>query len=373
MNGHSRSGKSIATVGSEGDEIFWDLMVETLQELLYEPDLQAARALYASVAAHDLSGQPVWPMLVAPPGSAKTTILEPLDQFGYVHLIDKLTPNTFLSGQITDKKTQRNPPSLLHRIGPSGVVVFPDFSTVLAMKADDKASILADLRRIFDGHLRKEVGTSGESPEWSGRITCAVAVTPDIDRHYSVFQSLGERFVMIRWHRPGGEQEAEKAALMAMNQDPQIVRERLKDAAGALFDGPLPEDIAVPEHVQERIAALAEFVVRARTHVARGSDKRLMYMPEAEAPTRLSQQLCQLARGSARLSRRPTVNEDDISLVFRVGFDCIPSIRWRILQSHINGMDPSDDVIPKATKSYAQEDLASLGLLALNASSEEND
>ncbi len=66
------------------------------------------------------------------------------------------------------------------------------------MKADDKAGVLADLRRIFDGHLRKEVGTTGDLLEWHGRITCAVAVTPDVDRHYSVFQTLGERFVMIR-------------------------------------------------------------------------------------------------------------------------------------------------------------------------------
>jgi hypothetical protein len=341
---------------------YWKQMVRTLQDVFYEPDLQAQRAAFSAIAAHELSGQPVWPMLVAPPGSAKTTILEPLDQFDYVHLIDKLTPNTFLSGQIRSSKARRAP-SLLNRIGSSGVVVFPDFSTVLAMKPDDKASILADLRRIFDGHLRKEVGTSGEPLEWSGRITCAVCVTPDIDRHHSVFQSLGERFLMIRWHRPGGEDDAEKAALRAMNQKPTVVRKRLSDAVRSLFEAPLPKEITISDVLQGRLAALGEFVARARTHVARGDDKHLIYVPEAEAPTRLSQQLSQLAKGSARLSRRTEVNGNDLALVTRVGFDCIPSIRAHILKRHLGIRGFNDAAIPKATKSYVQEDLTTLGLL----------
>jgi integrase len=48
---------------------------------------------------------------------------------------------------------------------------------------------------------------------------------------------------------------------------------------------------------------LAEFVVRARTHVPRDSHKHVIYVPEAEAPTRLSQQLCQLAKESPKGGR----------------------------------------------------------------------
>jgi hypothetical protein len=231
------------------------------------------------------------------------------------------------------------------------------------MKADDKATILADLRRIFDGHLRKEVGTTEDVLEWEGRVTCAVAVTPDVDRHYGIFQSLGERFVMIRWRRAGGEEDAEQAAIKAMNQDPTALRECLNAAVAALFDEPLPKDVEVPNYLQNQIAALAEFVVRARTHVPRDNYKHLAYMPEAEAPTRLSQQLSQLAKGSARLSRRTVVNEDDFRLVKRVGFDCIPSLRWRVLQDHIDETESLSETIPKATLSYTRENLQTVGLL----------
>ena len=193
----------------------WAHVERVMQQHFHEPDLQGARAVFAAVAAHRLAGQPVWPMIVAPPGSGKTETLDALQGLPHVHFIDSVTPNTFLSGQILQKKESRSP-SLLKRIG-SGILICADFSTVLGMPTDKRATILADLRRIFDGHLRKEFGTSEASQEWRGRITLAVATTPDVDSHWMIFQSLGERFVMIRWHRPDGR----KAAIRAMNQDVQ--------------------------------------------------------------------------------------------------------------------------------------------------------
>lgn len=80
----------------------WLAVERALGRHLYQPDLQAARGLYAGLAAHNLSGQPVWTMLVAPPGSMKTDLLTALDGLPLVHLIDCVTPNTFLSGQVKD-------------------------------------------------------------------------------------------------------------------------------------------------------------------------------------------------------------------------------------------------------------------------------
>ncbi len=227
-----------------------------LKAHFHEPDVEAARALYAAVAAHQLSGQPVWVMLVAPPGSLKTELLEALYGIPRVHLIDSMTPKTFISGQIKEPGIkQTKSPSLLHRIGNSGIIAFPDFSTVLSMKAEAKAALLADMRRIYDGHFRKEYGTTDDPQvhEWEGRITLLVGATPDVDAHYSIFQTLGERFVMVRWPRPDGI----KAALKAMNQDRQVAKEELRSAVEGLLTI-LPDiDPVLPEQIQMRIAHLA--------------------------------------------------------------------------------------------------------------------
>ena len=120
--------------------------------------MEAARALYAAIMAHNLESASVWPMLVTPPGSMQTELLNALCGVPSIHLIDQISPQAFISGQI--ETGNRRSPSLLKRIGDSGILIAPDFSTVLAMKPEHRASILADLRRIYDGQLRKEFGTA---------------------------------------------------------------------------------------------------------------------------------------------------------------------------------------------------------------------
>jgi hypothetical protein len=79
----------------------WKLWANVEAALLkhhYKPDLQAARAMYAALAAHKLPGQPVWPMSVAPPGSMKTDLLAALDGLPLVHLIDRVNHNVLSHG-----------------------------------------------------------------------------------------------------------------------------------------------------------------------------------------------------------------------------------------------------------------------------------
>jgi hypothetical protein len=340
----------------------WEKVESVLVRHYHKPDLQAARALYAGIAAHRLSGQPVWPMLVGPPGSMKTELLNGLKQLKGVHFIDQITANTFISGQIVEGgKEGEAPPGLLNRIGKDGIMVYPDFSTVLAMKQEARASILADMRRIFDGELRKEYGTGNNmaARKWTGRMTFAVGATPDVDTHYAVFQSLGERFVMIRWGRPDGIQ----SALRAMNQDGKTAQQELQEAVRSLFEALPVLEPKVSETIQNQIAALADIVTRARTHVQRsGYTKEMLYAPEPEAPTRLSQQLNQLAKGSALLGGRESVDTSDFEIVRRVGFDCIPTTRRRVIQALIRREDPKG-IVPDSSLSYLLGDLEAVGLV----------
>lgn len=230
------------------------------------------------------------------------------------------------------------------------------------MHRDHRGAVLADMRRIFDGHLRRELGTwqNMEEREWRGRLTFLVGATPDVDRHYSIFQMLGERFVMVRWSRPGGTE----AALRAMGQDRQRTQRELREAVEDLFGSLTDCEPVLPEEMQRKIAALAEFTVIARTHIPReGKSKQIVYIPEPEASTRLAQQLCQLAKGSALLAGRDLVDEDDFLLVRRVAFDSIPSTRRRILDALATGKQPSDAGLPFSTCNYAVLDMRYLKLV----------
>ena len=86
-------------------------------------------------------------------------------------------------------------------------------------------------------------------------------------------------------------------------------------------------------------------------------------MPEAEAATRLAQQLCQLAKGSALLDGRDHVADIDQEVVKRAAFDCVPATRRKILEACIAGVDVAGLGLPPSTRCYAVEDLESQGLL----------
>ena len=346
----------------------WRRLVGVLVSNYLDPDIQAARVLYAGVAAHTLKDSvPTWPLLIAPPGSIKTDLLESLRGLPRVRCVDEITPNTFLSGKLDEKGHKRKvPASLLHRIGSDGILVAADFSTYTA---DPKTllAILAQLRRIYDGNYSREFGTEEnlEERDWRGRLTFIAGAVPDVDRHHQLFQKLGERFVRVRWPRPAGVE----AGLRAMRHTRNLPIE-LRDAAHALLMPVLsvpPERITVPllnPDMEVRIASLSEFVALGRSYVERDNYSRdIIGVPVTEGNTRLPQQLCQVARGSALLDGRPSVDEDDFSLACRVALDSLPPARSAVLAPLLQGQNPYSIGLPPSTVHRGSEDLQAVGLV----------
>jgi hypothetical protein len=337
---------------------------DVLRAHLENPDLQAVQAVLATVASHRLTGKPCWIMAIAPPGSGKTVLVEPLDGLPGVHLHDKFTSKTLISGQIADpKRANVVSPSLLHRLGPSAIVTLSDFSTMLAGHHVEREEIFAALRRIYDGSYSKSFGTSDDprSHEWHGKLTIVGCATPKFDEYASEIQSLGERFLLVRWQQPN---EVE-AALRAIRQDQQALATELKDSVQKLFTS-IPPDVEpdLPEGIERSIANLASIVARARAAVPRESyTKKIVELPQPESPTRLAQQLAKLARGTALIGSRATVTDDDYKLVQRVAFDCMPRRRRMILEALMNGSGLANLDIPVSTRAYAVQDLECVGLL----------
>jgi hypothetical protein len=74
----------------------------------------------------------------------KTELLKGISLLPTVRFLDQVSAQTFISGQIVEG-TQDTKTGLLARVGASGILVYPDFSTILGMKAEARASILADI------------------------------------------------------------------------------------------------------------------------------------------------------------------------------------------------------------------------------------
>ncbi len=337
------------------------------------PDLQVVRIVLGAAMTHYLDiGDPVWLFLVAPPGSGKTTMnIMATSGLPQVLMIGDLTPQTFLSGmhgadnpgileQLGGKQVTRGK---LKIVSGDALFLLKDFTTVLSMRPDKKAEILAQLREIYDGQFTKSFGT-GITTQWNGRISILAAVTPIIDRHYSIFSTLGERFLQVRWNRPSLE-----AGIVAQKQQgkEKQIRNQVKKAVRRLsLDSTVNGNQRTPpklsKKVMTRIGQFAEIIAIGRTHVYRDRYSReIDYVPEPEANTRIAKQLSALARGIASLEQKPSVTEDEVQDVFRVGLDSLPPNRRKIIVSALNGKEIQDEKRLKVWRSA--DELVALGIL----------
>ena len=344
-----------------------------LRTSFYKPDHQAIRIVLGTLQAHYLKiGDPAWLFVIAPPGAGKTT-LSIMGACGLpeVTALGDFTEQTFLSGFYGSKQA-----GLLEKLGRTvqegktyvtegdAIFLLKDFTTVLSMRREKRGVILSQLREIHDGMFKRDFGT-GETKIWRGRVSIIAAVTPAIDRYNSIFTVLGERFLKLRWHRPDSE-EAGEWAIRQQGREKEIQGE-IKGEVERIFKDASCDPPMLSGAMTRRIAALAEIVAIARTHVFRNSygNREIEFIPEPEANTRIAKGLAAIARGVASLNRRPQVEEADLQDSFRVGLDCISEIRRNLVVAASQNEPIENLRLARTTREREVEDLSELGVLQL--------
>lgn len=344
----------------------WQPIEDILLAEYADPDLEAARIIFAAVAAHCLGEYPpAWLMAIAAPGSMKTDLLEGLRGLPRVHFVDEVTQSTFISGKIDEgRKKRTRPASYLHRIGEDGILVAADFSTVTSTDPRALGKILSQLRRIYDGNYSREFGTDEnlEERSWRGRLTLVAGATPVIDSQYEVFHSLGERFVRVRWPRAGGIEAGIAAMGHTKDLSPRL-QQAVQHLLLPILTQPAITPPAIADDIVRRIASLTEFIALARTVVPRTRhNHEISGAHFTEGNTRLPQQLAQIARGWALLSGRNSVCEEDFALVKRAAFDCLPPTRRNVIGQLMIGESPYAGGSAKVLVNRAVQDLEIAGV-----------
>ncbi|MEE9541063.1 MAG: hypothetical protein V3V85_06175, partial [Candidatus Thorarchaeota archaeon] len=302
--------------------------IETVGKWLLLPNDSVIRYLMALVIANRLPGDPVWGFVIAPSGGAKTELLNALSDIPEIYPISDLTPQTFISGLMKNKKA-----SLLLRLKRGDILTLKDFTTVLQLPRDSRQQILSQLREIADGSYVKEFGT-GERISWDGKLGFIAGVTPIIEQHRNVYAVLGERFLQLRTVLPPRKDLA-KAAREGSGKEEEMRRELRKAMADCIASVDLD---TIPEWSEDLGSALDSLVTLcaiARSGVVRsgGYSKELQVIPEPEVPTRLIKQLVKLGQASAMLRGADKVETEDYELIKKVAIDTMPATRWKILQA----------------------------------------
>lgn len=330
--------------------------------------------MLAIVVANKLNTDPNWLLVVGPPSNAKTEVLRSLSGHPETYFLSNLTPTTLVSG--LKPKGKLADPSLLLKLD-GKTLVLKDFTTVLSMRHDSQAEILAQLREVYDGSYTKAFG-NGKVIEWEGHVGLLGAVTPVYDKHYSVIGTLGDRFLLYRTPNSNGRVIGRQAQKMVGLEG--IMRNEIRENVHRFIDQ--FEDLGAVnlkpnEEINNMIVELACFVAYGRCPVDRDPYSRnVLTMPQPEGTPRLIKQFMQLGTGLTLIHEKTGFDLEIFEILKKVGRDLLPAVRLKILRylsdenvfeylkERRKTKDIADSVnIPTPTAKLCLEDMMLVGLL----------
>jgi hypothetical protein len=346
---------------------------------LGERELSRADFAGAVCCTRNGSGEPLWGMMIDASSAAKTEVIRMAIGVRDTSL-DEFTSAALLS---FSKAKNPKPVGVLTRIPEKALITVADFSTILA--SSDRGlrdQLFADLRRVYDGELNRDLGNMARGLRWAGRVTMLAASTPAIDEFSSHYDKLGPRWL---YHRGVPSTTAARRAGAGRRFSEQELEER-RAKARDLFTEMVTHGqrcyplIALPDWAEAELGDIAVAATICRSPVPRdGYGRReIIGLPVTEEPYRLGYQVKSLARGAMALGYGAA---EAVALARRCAMDTVPPVRVRVLWALQDGELYTAAAIGKITSTdrkvvrRALEDLRALLITACPAEdrSEEDD
>lgn len=334
-------------------------------------DPYITKVIMASLVTHKIKGDPVWIVIVAPSGGAKSEFINITSQCDKVIQISTLSTHTFASGMRNVGKEA----SLLTKIG-SGVITFKDLTSLLSENKEDRGVIMGQLREIYDGKYNKKFG-NGLEVDWKGKITVLAGATYSIHTLKQAYTAMGERFLFYNMVQP---ERIDAARRTTENQEAGYMAERRLESAAAVkvYIDSLDIPVEIPkldDDLIDDLLDLAELATRARSETERdwrSPGKEITEVHPPEMPTRFAGQLVNFARGLMVVNYNETgkfdILPEDKKILYKLALDSVTKSKRTAMQElarydsiHTSGLATKLG-LPTATVRRWLEDLTALGV-----------
>jgi Bifunctional DNA primase/polymerase, N-terminal len=293
-----------------------------------EYDVHILNAALAAAASEQLSGDPLWLLVISGSGNAKTETVQALAGAGAQVTSTIASEGALLSATPRREKSKHATGGLLRKIGNRGILVIKDVTSILSADRNVRAGVLAALREIHDGCWERNVGTDGgRTLTWTGRLVVIGAVTTAWDAAHGVIAAMGDRFIIIRSKSTIARANSAIKAISNTGEE-TAMRAELAQAVGGLIYNASKDGYRLNSEETDRLVKAADIVTYARTGVERDYRGEVIDAHAPEMPTRFAKQLAQLVRGAVAIGMSV---DDAMHLAIRCARDSIPPLRREIL------------------------------------------
>lgn len=294
-----------------------------VRESYYMEDDTIIDVAVACIIANRLQlGDPTWLVIIGASSGGKSQILRPLAMTDekYIHKIDDLTENTFLSGGVAKKGKDIS--FLNTKVGKAGMLSISDLTVLFSRNAESRNAILSQFRMLYDGEMTKRVGNKEESVHWKGYLGVIAGSTPSIYSHMEDVADMGERFMYFRM-KPYDERKATQIALSRKSFGRKLDEELAELYGKYIIDvvrsapaGGVELTAEENEHIID-VAILAERM-RTINKIDRYS-REIERIPTPAMPMRTALQLTNFAK-ALKIMRGGSLGETDLDILYWLGF-----------------------------------------------------
>lgn len=335
-----------------------DRCVAVVREYMHMPDTSPVFAALGCIAANYMKGPPVWLMLVSPPSSGKTQIIQSCIPMPFCREAGQAKNS---SAFLTHSKSRGlggmlSPPlkdedgNEIGGIGDFGILLYTEFSNVLSLGPDQRDEVIAILRQIYDGRVVRQYGMDGGRVlEWEGKCGALGAVTAAIDDNV-LSGDLGERWIYYRFPPSDIKAQAD-SVLYAHGEDPA---ERTAEFRQAIFDvfteAKIEKDQkrrAFTDTERQRLAVLAAVACKLRGTVRRDRYTReITSHPQTEGAGRITNALAGMFLGMEKIGLIPKWSWQ---ITHKIAVNSAPAMRLEVLRAiqdaeYLKKMDPKKSV-----------------------------
>lgn len=253
---------------------------------LYLEDTKRIDVVLATYLTKYMKGTPIWLIIVGNSGDGKTEQVKALENMEGFFIMHNLTPKALVSGS---KDVEDLAPKLDNKF-----LVIPDMAQILQLHPQEKGSLWAQLRDLYDGYAGKDSGTGKSSRYKDIRVTMVACSTPKIDSQILVHQDLGTRELIYRTEDTKDKMSLMMYAMDNENHEEQM-RKEIKQITNKFMENKRPIQRELDDDEQKKLMNIALFITKVRAAAEIDSyTNELRNIVYPEQPTRIVKQLKRL-------------------------------------------------------------------------------